>query len=878
MFMLRRLSLLIVAILCIFPNSASSLETARVVVLPFEIHALKDLSYMKDQISGVIKGQLEQDGAVLIAPDTIPEFAEEKMAKGIDKVRSFGIENGADYVVWGSLTWIGDKFSLDAKMLYTFGEGPPDVFFVEGQGIENLLRTVKQTAQNIGMKLFKREKIARVIFSGNERIETDAIKRNVKTKPGDIYFVRSLSEDLKAIYAMGYFDDIRIETEDGPEGKVITFKLKEKPAIRKILFKGNKVYKDEDIRESLDLKSGSILNIFKVRRNINRIEELYRDKTYHNVKVDYQTKQLEHNQTDLVFVIVEGEKVLIKNIIFEGNIAYDDKKLKKLMKTSEKGFFSFATSAGDLNMEDLDQDVAKLAAFYHNNGYIQAKVGEPVVEYKDSWIDITIKMDEGSQFKVGTVDITGDLVLSKKDLLEKLKISKETYYNREVVRSDVLVLTDIYSDEGYAYARVTPRIDENIDELYVNITYVIEKGSQVYFENIIISGNVKTRDKVIRRELKIYEQELFSGARLKRSIRNLYRLDYFEDIKVNTAKGSTDDTMLLKIDVTEKATGTLTFGGGYSSVEEVFVSASINQRNLFGLGQTLQLEGQIGDVTKKYILSFTEPWLYDIPLSAGFSLFNWQTDYETYEKDSSGGSVKFSYPVFDYTRFYLSYSYENADIINVSDFAAQSVKDLEGENITSGITAMLRYDSRDRQFNPTEGSHHTLSVEYAGLGGNIAFTKLMAATGLYIPLFRDTVGFLHGRIGYVSENSGGTLPDYERFYLGGMNSVRGFGWRDIYLLDEDGAKVGGEKFIQFNVEYLIPLLKDAGLVGVLFFDTGNVYSKDDSIDLGNMRESIGYGIRWFSPMGPIRLEYGYVLDAKEGEDTGGWEFAIGAAF
>ncbi len=876
--MLRRLSLLIVVILWIFPNSASPLETVRVVVLPFQVHALKDLSYMRGEISGVIKKQLAQDGAVLLEPEMVPGLAEGKIAGGVQEIRNFGIASGADCVIWGSLTWIGNKFSLDAKLIYSYGEGAPDTFFVEGQGIENLLRNVKQIAQNIGMKLFKRVLVAQVLFSGNNRIETDAIKRNVKTKAGDIYLARNLSEDLKAIYSMGYFEDVRIESEDGPEGKIITFTVKEKSTIRKILFKGNKVYKDNDLKENLDLKSGSILNILKVRKNIRRIEELYRDKNYHNVKVDYQAKQLEHNQADLEFVIEEGEKVLIQSIIFQGNTAYEDKKLKKLMKTAEKNFFSFVTSAGDLNLEDLNQDVAKLAAFYHNNGYIQAKVGEPIVEYKDNWIEITIKIDEGPRFKVGKVDITGDLVLTREELLEQLKISKENYYNREVVRSDVLLLTDIYSDEGYAYASISPRIDENLDELYVNITYVAEKGKQVYFENIIISGNAKTRDKVIRRELKVYEQELFSGKRLKRSIRNLYRLDYFEDIKVNTARGSADDTMILKIDVTEKATGSLSFGGGYSSVEDVFVSASINQRNFLGRGQVLQLEGQIGDVTKKYILSFTEPWLYDIPLSAGVSLFKWQTDYDTYEKDSAGGTVNFSYPVFDFTRLYLSYSYEDADIINVSEYASKTVKDLEGTNVTSSITTSLRYDSRDRVFNPTEGSQHSITVEYAGLGGTVAFTKSIAMTGWYIPLFKDTVGFVHSKIGFVRENSGGTLPDYERFYLGGMNSVRGFGWRDIHLIDEDGAIIGGEKFIQFNVEYLIPLLKDAGLVGVLFFDTGNVYSKDDSIDLGNMRESIGYGIRWFSPMGPIRLEYGYVLDEKEGEDTGGWEFAIGAAF
>ncbi|MCP4154849.1 MAG: outer membrane protein assembly factor BamA, partial [bacterium] len=366
-------------------------------------------------------------------------------------------------------------------------------------------------------------------------------------------------------------------------------------------------------------------NIFKVRSNIKMIEELFKEKKYHNVKVTYIISQLEHNQADLEFVIEEGEKFRIRSIMFEGNSAYDDKKLKKIMKTSAKGFFSWLTSSGDLNMADLDLDVAMITAFYHNNGYIESRVGEPKIEYQENWIDITIKIDEGPRFKVGKVDITGDLILSREKLLENVKISGETYFNREIVRNDLLGLTDLYSDEGYAYTDISPRIDKDLDKLIVNITYVVEKGKQVYFENIFISGNKKTRDKVIRRELKVFEQELYSGRGLKRGVRNLYRLDYFEDVKVNTPRGSSDDKMILKIDVTEKPTGMFSFGGGYSSVEHLFVMASISQRNLFGRGQVLQVKGEWGGQTNRYNLSFTEPWLFDIPLSAGFDLYNWQT-------------------------------------------------------------------------------------------------------------------------------------------------------------------------------------------------------------------------------------------------------------
>ncbi|MBW1752654.1 MAG: outer membrane protein assembly factor BamA, partial [Deltaproteobacteria bacterium] len=803
--MTKRLNLLIIVMLCILPNTVFSIDRIRVVVLPFEIHSMKDLSYIKTEISEVIKSHLKQEGAVIVDVEITHDLEDGAITNRIDEIRSFGLKKNADYVVWGSLTWIGQKFSLDAKMVESFGQKPPGVFFYEGQGAENLLGIVNQVAKNIGMKLFKREKVASVLVTGNKRIETDAINKIIKTKPGDVYLAKSLSGDLKAVYAMGYFDDIRIEAEKGPEGKTIVFIVKEKPTIRIIRFKGNNVFDDEEIKESLNIKTGSILNIFQVRSNIQRIETLYREKNYHNVNVSYNTNRLEHNQADLDFIIEEGEKVLVRHIIFEGNVAYEDKKLKKIIKTSEKGFFSWLTSSGDLNKGDLDQDITMLSAFYHNNGYIQAKVGDPKIEYKDNWIDITIKIDEGPQYKVGNVDISGDLVLDKEKLLEKLKITKETYYNREIVRNDVLVLTDIYSDEGYAFAEINPQIHENIDELKVNINYTIEKGKQVYFETIIISGNTKTRDKVIRRELKVYEQELYSGRRLKRGVQNLYRLDYFEDIKVNTVKGSDDDKMIYKIEVTEKSTGAFSFGAGYSSVENLFGMASISQRNLFGRAQTLELKAEIGGETTRYSLSFTEPWLFDIPLSAGFDVYNWETDYDDYDRHSIGGGVRFGYLIYDFTRAYLKYNYDIADITNIFEDAAKSIKDLEGTNTTSSISPSIRYDSTDHPFNPTKGSEHSITMKYAGLGGDIAFTKYIVETGWFIPLFWDTVGLLHGKAGYVTENSGGILPDYERFYMGGMNSLRGFEWQDIHALDEDGNEIGGDKFVQFNVEYRIPV-------------------------------------------------------------------------
>lgn len=880
--MLRHLYFFIIAIMCCFPTAVFSSQSVRVVVLPFEIHSLEEISYLKTEIPRVIKKHLKQEGAIILELDIKDDSLLKKRVQSTAGIRNIGIQTGADFVVCGSLTWIGKKFSMDAKVIDSYGEQPPHTIFVEGKGIENLPGTVKELTDNIGTKLFKREKIVSIEVTGNNRIEVDAIKRKIKTATGDIYLLKALSEDLKALYSMGYFEDIRIEAETVPEGKIIVFNVKEKSTVRIIRIIGNRAIKDEKIKENLDIKTGSILNIFKINSNIKRIEELYKDKNYHNVNVSYQIDELENNQADLEFVIEEGKKLRIKKIEFKGNIAYTDKKLKKLIKTSEKGFFYWLTSSGELAKEDLNQDISKLSSFYHNNGFIHARIGEPNVEFKDNSISITIKISEGPRFKFGKVDIEGDIVLSKEELLKKLKITKEEFYSREIIRNDVLTLTDLYSDEGYAYADISPRIDQDAEKSKVDIIYVIKKGKLVYFEKIIIDGNTKTRDKIVRRELKVYEQELYSGRRLKRSVRNLYRLDFFEDIKVNTSKGSSDDKMILNLDVMEKPTGSLTFGGGYSSVENLFVTGSVSQKNLFGRAQVLALKAMIGGTTQQFTLSFTEPWLFDIPLSAGIDLYNWDYDYDTYDKNSVGSKLRFGYKVFDFTRAYLYYNYDIADIKNIDeDEASESVKDLEGVNITSSITTKLRYDSRDSAFNPTEGSDHSLSIEHAGgpLGGDMAFTKYMVDTGWYIPLFWSTTGFLHGRIGYVKENTDGKLPDYERFYLGGMNSLRGFDWRDIHVIDENGDEIGGDKFVQFNIEYIIPLFKKAGIVGVIFYDTGNVFGKDADLDPGNLRESAGGGFRWYSPIGPMRIEYGYILNPEEGEDSEGrWEFTMGQAF
>jgi outer membrane protein insertion porin family len=717
--------------------------------------------------------------------------------------------------------------------------------------------------------------ITQVEVQNNQRIEEDAILRVVRSKAGDIYNKAMLSEDLQSIYKMGWFDDVRVEVEKLPDGNKVIFIVKEKPTIREINYSGNVVYDDEELKENVDISSGAILNIFNIRRNIKIIESLYKEKNYHNVKVTYNIDPLDNNQANLEFDIEEGDKVRIKTITFDGNAAYDKKELLDLMETSEKGFWSWLTSSGELNREELQQDIYQLTAFYQNNGYAEARIGEPEIEYVDEWIFILIKINEGPRFKMGQIDLSGDFIIVKEELISNVKVGEQEYYNRDAIRQDVLNLTDIYADRGYAHADVFPEIKTDPENLTVDIMFHITKNDPVYFERINIHGNTKTRDKVIRRELKVCEQELYSSSRLKRSVSDLLRMDYFEDVKVKPQKGSAEDKMILDIEVVEKPTGTFTFGGGYSGVDGLYVMASVSERNFLGRGQILEFSVQTGGSARQYTFGFTEPWLFDIPLSAGIDAYKMERDYDDYDRDSYGGGLRAGYPLLDYTRGYIKYAYDVSTIDNISPIASPYI--YPGRNVESSVSLSVVYDSRNRQFNPSDGSRHSITLKYSGLGGNIGYTKATAETGWYFPLFWDTVGFLHGEGGYIWERSDKYLPDYERFYLGGINSVRGFDWREISPVIGDDIEIGGTEFVQFNVEYLFPIIKESGLIGLIFYDAGNAWADEGTSDSG-LRDSYGFGIRWFSPMGPLRLERGYIIDPYPGEGSGRWEFSMGGSF
>lgn len=734
-----------------------------------------------------------------------------------------------------------------------------------------------------------------VMVLGNQRIEKEAILAVIETKKGDVLDYDRLDKDLRNIFRMKFFMDVTTEITDGAEGKIVIFHVTEKPSIGEIVFKGNKKIRDEDLKKEVGIKIYAILDEQEIKQSINRLTEFYKKKAYYNVEIETSTESIPNNEVRLTYQIAENEKVYVTKIKFQGNNHFKDRKIKKQMETNEKGFFSWITNSGTLDKKKLEFDVHRITAFYNNNGFIRAKIGEPEIIFnKKKGLTVKIDIEEGNQYMVRNVFIRGDLIKPEEELLKKVNIKKEKVFNRETVRNDMLALKNEYVDVGYAYAEVSPNTEEDDEKHLVDVIYTVTMGQKVSIERINIIGNAVTRDKVIRRELKQIEGDEYSGEAIRKSKENLDRLGFFEEVEMQTKKGSGDDKMVMDVKVKERPTGSFSIGAGYSSQDSIFAMFQIAQNNLFGRGQKLQASAKLGGLSTEFNVGFTEPWLFDTRLSGNINLYKWKQEYDSYSyeglnydeytRDSSGIGLGLGYPIDkidEYTRGYVNYAYDNSDISNVPEDASILWKDMEGKNITSSVTFGIGRDSKDKPWDTSKGSENSISFEFAGrgLGGDVDFNKLRLTSAWYFPLWWKTVFLLRGNWGFMEEMAGGKLPVYQKFRIGGINSVRGFDYASISPRDPvTNDRIGGERMMYYNFEYRFPVLKEQGIVGLVFYDMGNVFTDDEHYTFSGIKKSAGLGIRWYSPMGPLRIEYGKNLDPQEGEESGKWEFSVGGLF
>ncbi len=762
-------------------------------------------------------------------------------------------------------------------------------------------------------------KVTLIEVQGNKRIETATILAKIKTKEGGIFSLAQIKEDIKTLYQLGHFEDIQVKTEGFEKGLRVIFFVKEKPLIRDISFEGNEELTTEKLKEGMTLLPRTAFNIQLIQESAEKIRLKYQDSGYYDAVVVPLITELRGGDRNVVFYIEEGDKVKLSEILITGNKALTSDEIKSPLKTQEHGFFSFLGRSGTLRTEELKEDLETIRNLYYNKGYIQVQVDEPVIRQRTetkrarTWLPdeeryvygklttytledelvVSINVKEGDQFKVGSVTLKGNTILSDNELEKEIKLKKGDTFSREVLRQDVNRIMDRYDGIARPFASVVPLFNIDQEKKTVAVNIDIQEGGEVRIGRINIAGNTKTRDKVIRREIRLDEGDLYSKKALKRSYERLNNLNFFETVEIVPERRLQEPVMDLDVKVKEKMTGTLSLGGGYSSVDKLVGIAEVTQGNLGGRGQLLKFKTQWGGKHRILMLSFMEPYLFDEPVWGRVDVYRQMQVYDGYTLDSDGVALAVGKNFDEYLSGSVRYSLDQSKARDITvtpmPFVLQQQLEFYGTAATtSAITVSLTRDSRDYYLDPKTGSKNTIFVEYAGgpLGGDPSFIKSVADSAWYFPMFWDTVFMVRGRIGMVGSLIDKPIPIGDRFFVGGSGTVRGFRPGTAGPVDVLGNRVGGNKELIFNAEYNFPLVPAARLKGVIFYDMGRAFDdgtsqkqdEPDRISFRDFKHAWGWGFWWLSPLGPLRFEWGYILHKKPEDQASQFEFSIGTLF
>ncbi|WP_168194285.1 outer membrane protein assembly factor BamA [Thermodesulfobacterium sp. TA1] len=833
-------------------------------------------AYLKD-----LKEALQEEGFLLEKKSLY-----EKEAKAFLKT---GIYEGIAEI---KCFLIGNNVSLEWKLLLP-GE-KRQYFNVVGE-VGNLEHLISQTIIYLKSIFEKKELIEEIRLIGNMRIKEDLLYPNIATKPGDILDYKKLNTDLRNLYKMGYFENIEIKLEKGIKGVIVIFEFKENPSLKEMVFKGNKQIKTEDLLKIIDFKEGQVLTSKDLDKVIETVKAYYEQLGYSGTEVNLNLEKVSQAQVKLIVEVKEGKKKYIKKIDFVGNKAIAEKELKGFLSVSEKSVFSPIKKAtqylrtlttpeplaepGVYNLAFLYRDLGKIESFYKNRGFIDVKVGEPIIKEEEDGVVIKIPIEEGEQYKVGKVEIKQDLFPEDK-IYQKLKTLPGKVFSLENLKQDESILTHLFADYGYAYTKVTTDFDKDPKAKVINISFKVDKGPVVYVNRIEIEGNTKTRDKVIRRQVAIAEGWPYSEKRIEESEVRIRRLGFFEDIKIEKEKAAKEEEVNLKVKVKEMLTGSFGIGGGYSSYDKFMLMLDVTERNFLGKGQRLNVSARLGTKSSRYSINFYDPYFRDTRYSLGWSLYNYEIEYDDFTKDSKGASLKIGYNLTSKLSAYVGYRLDYTQLEDLSSNVAKIILESKDIKFTSAFQFGVSYDSRNRYFMPTKGWYHGLDFEVAEkwLGGDSNYIKIEGEHQVYVPFYKFTFHAALG-YGYLTEGGARKIPVYERFFLGGINSVRGYKYGDISPRDPDtDDKIGGTRKLYTQLEFIFPLIKHINLNGVVFYDMGNVWDKNTEFQFSDLRKSVGVGLRWLSPFGPLRLEWGYNIDKKPREDSSNFNFSIGGNF
>ena len=731
-------------------------------------------------------------------------------------------------------------------------------------------------------------RVRQIVVQGTQRIETETVKSYMALSEGDPYDAERVDRSLKTLYNTGLFADVAIRRE----GDVIVVRVVENPIINRIAFEGNKRIKEEELTQETQLRSRVVYTRTKVQTDVKRILDLYRRNGRFGATVEPKIIQLEQNRVDLVFEINEGEPTFVKRINFVGNHKYTDSRLREVLMTKEERWYRFFSSDDTYDPDRVTYDRELLRRYYLKNGYADFRVASAVAELTPDrqGFFITFTVDEGERYKFGPSTINANLKDLKPEELEPLLVSQAgDWYNADQVEDIVQRLTDALGTRGYAFVDVKPQVNRDRENKTISITYDIQEGPRVYVERIDITGNVRTLDRVIRREFKLVEGDAFNTAKLRRSRQRIKDLNFFEKAEVTNVPSETaPDRTVIKVDVQEKSTGELSFGVGWSTIAGPLIEASMRERNLLGRGQDVSAKASIGTKQNQAVFSFTEPYFLDRQLAAGFDLFSTTRKLQnesSYDSNSLGASLRAGYSIHENLRQDIKYTLKRDQVENVDSSASAFIKEQEGTATLSSIQQTLLWDYRDSRIEPTEGYYIRLNNELAGLGGSQRFLRNNIGAGQYFPLDEQVVLSLSGNAGIISSIGDEKIRITERYFLGG-DTLRGFASAGVSPRDHaTGDALGGLWQYSGSAQLKFPLgLPDElGFGGQIFSDFGSIgetekYPNGRIDQSSSIRVSVGAGVTWKSPMGPVAVDLGFPIKKESFDERELFRFNFGTRF
>jgi len=731
--------------------------------------------------------------------------------------------------------------------------------------------------------------ISSIEFRGLGRIDQNALLKRISSRVGGPYSASAVKADIKSLYDTGLFEDVKVSRE----GSRLIFLVKERGTIGSISFKGNRKIKDKDLRAALSIHENNELDEGRIVESVQAMLKQYEEKNYNLAEINYELVPLdtENNEFELIFNIQENKGIQIRRINFVGNKAMSDRKLAKKMKTKVKGFLSFLNKSGKLDESALADDADRLTYFYMTEGYLKVKVGKPQVTLTrgNKSLYITIPIYEGDPYKVELVDLRGDVITTPEEIRSQLKLKAGQTYNRMTQDQDIIALTALYGDQAYAFASIYPDIITNDENKTAVVSYVIQKGPKIMIEKIIIKGNTITHDKVIRREMQIQENAPYSQSAVDTSKKRLMQLGYFSEVNVSIPRASQDNTVNLVVEVKEKPTGSFSVGAGFSTLESFIFNASVQKDNFFGRGIRGGVMTNLSKLRQEFALNAVDNYFLDTRWIVGLNVHRYSSSLNRdFDEKSTGGSLTLGREVFPY--FFINAGYKIDDIV-VNNFSSSVPAFFQkgSSGLTSSVLSTVSYDNRDNRIQTSKGVYTAVSSEYAGngVGGDNDYWKGSLEGRYYMRMPLKTVLKARGLFSYVNSLSETPVPLFERAFLGGPNTLRGFDLNTIGPQLRIPASAtggdhkftyGGNRMLLFNMEYEIPVYDPAGIRTVVFVDSGQAFAETESISLSKLRSNYGFGLRWNSPFGPMRFEWGFPIKKRSNESFSVFNFTIGQSF